>query len=206
MVTQASVRSQLLRVGDLARLTGKTVRAIHLYEEQGLLQPATRSSGGFRLYEEGAVERVRWIALLHELGFSLGEMRGVLRSWWNAGLGPEAMAELRALFTRKLDHAREMIARYQQLERELTEGLRYLETCRVCATPSHVKVCVHCAQDHGMKQEPALVAGIVTSPGSTRRLERPALVRLEEIDGAGGHGPDVGAASRHTARRKEPKE
>ena len=43
--------THLIRIGDLARLTGKTVRAIHLYEELGLLKPATRSSGGFRLYD-----------------------------------------------------------------------------------------------------------------------------------------------------------
>ena len=169
----------LLRVGDLARLTGKTVRAIHLYEEQGLLQPTTRSSGGFRLYEETAVERVRWIELLHGLGFSLSEMKSLLRSWWSAGLGPEAMAELRALFSQKLEHAREMISRYQQLERELMDGLRYLETCRVCATPSTVKTCVHCTQDHGMSAEPALVAGIITSPGTARKTR--GLVRIEDI-------------------------
>jgi MerR family copper efflux transcriptional regulator len=183
--TQAINSPHLLRIGDLARLTGKTVRAIHLYEEQGLLQPATRTSGGFRLYEENAIERVRWIELLHELGFSLNEMRDLLRSWWSAGLGPEAMSELRALFTRKLEHAREMITRYQQLERELIDGLRYLETCRVCATPSTVKVCVHCTQDHGMSQEPALVAGLITSPGSTRRSTR-GLVRIEDIGQTGG--------------------
>lgn len=164
MSVQPLEHPHFLRIGDLARQTGKTVRAIHLYEEQGLLKPARRSSGGFRLYEAGAVERVRWIDSLHELGFSLNEMREVLRAWWSAGLGPEAMAELRALFTRKLHHAREMVVRYQQLERELVDGLRYLETCRVCATPSTVKTCVHCKQDHGMTAEPALVAGIVTSP------------------------------------------
>ena len=186
MSAEALSTPHLLRIGDLARLTGKTVRAIHLYEEQGLLQPTTRSSGGFRLYEENAVERVRWIELLHGLGFSLNEMRDVLRSWWSAGLGPEAMADLRTLFTRKLAHAREMITRYQQLERELTDGLRYLETCRECATPSTVKVCVHCTQDHGMSQEPALVAGIVSSPGRGRKPARGALVRLEEIEPMGG--------------------
>src|SRR6266567_566912 len=92
-------RPHLIRIGDLARQTGKSVRAIHLYEELGLLLPTTRSSGGFRLYEASAVERVKWIDLLHGLGFSLQEMRDVLRSWWGAGLGPRAMDELRALFT-----------------------------------------------------------------------------------------------------------
>ncbi|MBI1799812.1 MAG: MerR family transcriptional regulator [Candidatus Eisenbacteria bacterium] len=181
MSTEPIQNGHLLRVGDLARLTGKSVRAIRLYEEQGLLQPATRSSGGFRLYEDHAVERVRWIDLLHGLGFSLHEMHDLLRSWWSAGLGPEAMTELRELFGRKLAETRETILRHQQLERELTEGLRYLETCRVCATPAAVKGCKSCTQDHGMKNEPALVAGIVTPPGAARRFARAGFVRIDGI-------------------------
>lgn len=170
---------RLLRVGDLARRTGKTVRAIHLYEELGLLRPQTRSSGGFRLYQERAVERVRWIDLLHGLGFSLPEMRAVLEKWWNANLGPAAMDELRELFQRKLEQTREAIARHVQLERELLEGLAYLRTCRECATPSTVKVCVNCSQDHGMKEEPALVAGITSAPGALRRAAHAGIVRIE---------------------------
>jgi len=172
----------LLRVGDLAKQTGKTVRAIHLYEELGLLVPATRSSGGFRLYEPVAVERVRWIELLNGLGFSLLEMRDLTRSWWSAGIGPEAMEELRTLFVRKLDETRENRRRFEQLEQELVAGLEYLETCRVCASPSDVRTCVHCQQDHGMKEEPALVAGLKSAPGSVRRAPRPGIVRLEEIE------------------------
>jgi MerR family transcriptional regulator, copper efflux regulator len=174
-------RQHLLRVGDLARATGKSVRAIRLYEELGLLQPATRSSGGFRLYEPTAVERVRWIGLLHSLGFSLHEMRELLRTWWDAGLGPQAMENLRVLFARKLDETREAILRHQQLERELTEGLAYLETCRDCRSPASVAGCAHCAQDHGMKEEPALVAGITSVPRSRLPGAPPRIVRIEEV-------------------------
>ena len=170
---------RLLRVGALASRTGKTVRAIHLYEELGLLKPQTRSSGGFRLYHERTVERVRWIDLLHGLGFSLPEMRTVLEKWWNADLGPTAMDELRELFQRKLEETREAIQKHQQLERELQEGLAYLRTCRECATPSTVKVCVNCRQDHGMKEEPALVAGITSAPGAPRRAAHTGFVRIE---------------------------
>jgi DNA-binding transcriptional MerR regulator len=173
---------QLLRIGDLAKQTGKTVRAIHLYEELGLLQPATRSSGGFRLYERHAVERVRWIDLLHSLGFSLHEMRELVKAWWNAELGPAAMSDLRALFQRKLEETREMVRRHQELERELERGLAYLETCRVCATPTTaVDGCVRCSQDHGMKEEPALLAGIVASPGPLRKSGRGSFVRVQDI-------------------------
>src|SRR4030095_12531629 len=99
----------MLRVGDLARLTSKTVRAIHLYEELGLLKPTTRSSGGFRLYEGTAVDRGRWVELLHGMGFSLQEMKDVLRAWWGAELGPDAMNRLRSLFQTKLEETRELI-------------------------------------------------------------------------------------------------
>lgn len=173
---------QLLRIGDLARRTGKTVRAIHLYEELGILRPASRSSGGFRLYEQGAVERVKWIDLLNGLGFSLQEMKQLLSSWWGAGVGPAAMEDLRALFSRKLEETRAQVERYQQLERELVEGLAYLETCRDCAAPASPKRCSRCSQDHGMQQEPALVAGITSAPGAAGKRARPGFVRVEEIE------------------------
>jgi len=176
----ASGGQHLLRVGDLARVTGKTVRAIRLYEELGLLSPATRSSGGFRLYEAGAVERVRWIDALHALGFSLQEMRDVLRGWWSSGAGADAMGELRALFARKLGETRDAIRRHQQLEHELIEGLRYLETCESCAAPGPVRGCVTCQQDHGVPEAPALVAGIRAAPGDGRRGPRAPYVRLDE--------------------------
>jgi MerR family copper efflux transcriptional regulator len=171
----------LLRIGDLARLSGKTVRAIHLYEEMGLLQPATRSSGGFRLYEPVAVDRLRWIDLLHGLGFSLHEMRDLLKSWWGSGLGPEAMARLRTVFTRKLEETREAVRLHQRLEQELSQGLAYLETCRECASPMAVNGCVRCTQDHGMTNEPALVAGITSARETPRKIARHGFVRVEDI-------------------------
>lgn len=181
-MSTASERTQLLRVGDLSRSTGKSVRAIHLYEELGLLQPATRSSGGFRLYDPAAVERVRWISLLHGLGFSLHEMRALVRSWWGAGIGPRAMEELRALFEKKLAETREAVRRHQQLEGELIEGLAYLETCRRCDTASGPAGCTTCTHDHGMHQEPALVAGITNAPAPARRGERAGFVRIEDVE------------------------
>lgn len=170
-----------LKVGDLARATQKTVRAIHLYEELGLLQPETRSSGGFRLYDPSAIERVRWIDLLHGLGFSLQDMRRLLQSWWTADLGPDAMGELRALFVRKLEETRESLRRFERLERELVEGLSYLETCKECASPQTVRACLKCGRDHGTTVEPALLAGLKSAPDAGRRSPRAGFVRVEDI-------------------------
>src|SRR5262245_58954860 len=172
--------SHYLRVGDLARQSGKTVRAIHLYEELGLIEPATRSSGGFRLYHPAVVERVRWIDLLNGLGLSLHETRQVLERWWSSDRGPEAMDELRTLINAKLEETRENIRRQQELERELVEGLAYLEACRVCGEPGAVDCCVDCTHDHGVEREPALVAGFKGARDGARRLVRPGLVNVEE--------------------------
>jgi len=172
--------SQYLRVGDLARQTGKTVRAIHLYEELGLIEPATRSSGGFRLYHPAVVDRVRWIDLLNGLGLSLHETRGMLERWWKSDHGPEAMDELRTLFNAKLEETRENIQRQQQLEQELVDGLAYLDACRVCGEPGAVDTCVGCTHDHGVEREPALVAGFKGARDGARRVVRPALVNVEE--------------------------
>ncbi len=179
---QEPVHKPLLRIGDVARLTGKSVRAIHLYEELGLLEPARRSSGGFRLFDHSATERIRWIDLLHNMGFSLQDMRGLVKDWWSAKLGPEAMQELHELFARKLEETRDAIRRHRQLENELLEGIAYLETCCECGSPAAVDGCVNCTQDHGMQEEPALVAGITSAPDAAKKRRRPAFVKIEEIE------------------------
>jgi MerR family copper efflux transcriptional regulator len=180
--SETTSEKSLLRVGDLARATGKTVRAIHLYEELGLLKPATRSRGGFRLYHARAVDRVRWIDLLHGLGFSLHEMRDLLQAWWGAEIGPRAMEQLRELFERKLEETRASMRHHQRLERELLDGLEYLKACHACETPTvAVEGCAGCGQDHGMKVEPALVAGFISRPARTRTSGRGGFVRVEDI-------------------------
>lgn len=179
---QEPVTKQLLRIGDVARITGKSVRAIHLYEELGLLEPARRSSGGFRLFDRSATERIRWIDLLHSMGFSLQDMRGLVKDWWSSDLGPEAMQKLHELFERKLEETREAVRRHQQLEKELLEGIAYLETCCACGSPAAVEGCVNCTQDHGMQEEPALVAGIMSAPDAAKKRRRPAFVKVEEIE------------------------
>lgn len=69
---------ELLRVGELARRTGLTVRTLHHYDELGLLRPACRSSTvsgpGYRLYGPAEVERLTRILLLRRLGLSLEEI------------------------------------------------------------------------------------------------------------------------------------
>jgi MerR family copper efflux transcriptional regulator len=154
-------QSKLLKVGDLAKRAGKSVRALHLYEELGLLTPAGRSQGGFRLYDESAIRQIRWIELLQESGFTLHEIQTLRREWQTTHYGPEAMRVLREAFQTRLAETREQVDRLHALERELVETLNYLHACDQQCQPVRTTAgdCPHCPVDHGVKEEPALVAG-----------------------------------------------
>lgn len=68
-----------LRVGDLAKLTGLTVRTLHHYDEIGLLKPSGRSESGYRLYDEADVARLHAIQALRLLGLPLAEIGPALQ-------------------------------------------------------------------------------------------------------------------------------
>ncbi|HUQ72187.1 MAG TPA: MerR family transcriptional regulator [Planctomycetaceae bacterium] len=67
-----------LKVGELARRTGLTVRSLHHYDEIGLLKPSLHSDAGHRLYTADDVARLQQVVSLRQLGFSLEEVRDCL--------------------------------------------------------------------------------------------------------------------------------
>lgn len=150
----------LLKIGELAKKTGKTVRAIHLYEELGLLSPAVRSKGGFRLYSGRAGKRIEWITKLQDMGFSLTEIKAFLRDWEDCDTAPKAMDRVREIFADKLRETQETIARLGHLVVELSDTLAYMDSCRSCE-PTHIQAeCGTCdIHGHGGKA-PLLVEGI----------------------------------------------
>lgn len=149
----------LLQVGDLAKQCGKTVRAIHLYEELGLLRPHARSKGRYRLFSPDAVVRVRWIGKLQDLGLSLPSIQAVVRSWEMSPSAPNAMAKMREVYREKLDSTREQIERLRALEAELADSLRYLETCDTCDPVRAFAACTCCDLHDNNQLAPELVAG-----------------------------------------------
>jgi DNA-binding transcriptional MerR regulator len=157
----------LMQVGDLARESGKTVRAIHLYEELQLLRPAARSKGRYRLYSREALVRIRWIGKLQDMGFSLSDIQTVVREWEELRSAPHAMVKMRAVYVKKLEETREHIRRLQALEHELGQSLHYLDTCEVC-DPGRLHSACQCCDMHDKEADvPDLVAGFrATSPGA----------------------------------------
>ena len=64
-----------MQIRDVAERTGLSLRTIRHYEEVGLLPAASRSTGGFRLYSDEALERLLVIKQMKPRGFSLDQMR-----------------------------------------------------------------------------------------------------------------------------------
>ena len=71
--------TELLKVGDLARRSGLTVRALHHFDQIGLLQPSARSEAGYRLYNRDDVARLHALQSLRALGVPLKQIGGLLK-------------------------------------------------------------------------------------------------------------------------------
>ena len=77
--TQTSASERLLRIQEVAEETGLTPRSIRYYEERGLLRPAARSEGAYRLYDASDLEQLRFIkGLRDDAGLSIADIGQIL--------------------------------------------------------------------------------------------------------------------------------
>lgn len=145
-------------MGDVARAVGKTVRAIHLYEELGLVKAHERSKGRYRLFTQDAVVRVRWIVKLQSLGLSLSEIQAIDRARTDVSSAQSAAARLREVYESKLEETRVKIEELRTLEMELVASLSYLAGCTTaCESEVKVECCPSC--ERHSENPPELVAG-----------------------------------------------
>ncbi|MFN0151967.1 MAG: MerR family transcriptional regulator [bacterium] len=157
--------AESLRIGELAARSGKTIRALHLYEQMGLLPAAERSECGYRLFRSDAPVRIEWIDALQSLGLSLAEIREFDLEFERRTLGPQAAALARKRFKEKLVETRQAIERLRMLESELCAALEYLEACRGCIPPQPSAVCPECDVPREKSEKPILMKGFYSKPG-----------------------------------------
>ncbi|RLT35868.1 MAG: MerR family transcriptional regulator [Chloroflexi bacterium] len=130
------------QIGEVADQTGVTQRTLRFYEEKGLLTPADRMDGGFRLYSDEDVVRIRLIKQLQGLlGFSLAEIKEMVeteavRAHLRATPkpSPDDRAALRArgeqalsALRRQLDVVEPKLEQLKQLRTELRERIATIE-------------------------------------------------------------------------------
>jgi DNA-binding transcriptional MerR regulator len=122
------------KVGELARLTGVSVRTLHHYHEIGLLCPAERSESGYRLYASNDIARLQQIKSLRHMGFSLEDVRACLACLERTVFSPEHVIELH------LARVKEQIALQQQLCARLETARARMSARQVVCVEEFLKI------------------------------------------------------------------
>lgn len=184
----------LIKVGELAERTGLTVRALHYYEEIGLLAPSHRSAAGHRLYTADDVARLHRISLLRGLGLALEQVA--------AALAVDAPGPLLALAERHLRTVEARIAEAEQLRGKLValvEQLRRGEAASVDQLLGTIEVMTMIERYYTKEQLEALKARAdALGPDGMRAAQQAwqdlfAEARAAMARGADPHEPAVQA-------------
>ena len=109
-----------LQIGDVAERVGLSLRTVRYYEEQGLFEPASRTDGGFRVYEEEQVERLLFIKQMKPLGFTVQQMRELLDA--RDALDAEDATTREAAEERVAGFARDAAERCEELRDQLARA------------------------------------------------------------------------------------
>jgi MerR family transcriptional regulator, repressor of the yfmOP operon len=144
--------STLYQIGEVCHRTGLTPRALHYYDEIGLLVPSERLNGGQRLYSAGDLDRIERIKNLKQLlGLSLSEIKRMLdadeaRAHYLAAAETasdparrsKAIADALRVTEDQLQSVREKVVQLGRLQRQLERQVRDLRRLAVHASSSRV--------------------------------------------------------------------
>lgn len=96
-----------MKINEVAKLTGITVRTLHYYDEIGLLPPSEVTEAGYRIYDDKALETLQQILFFRELEIPLSDIKRIMESpAYDKG---EALHNHREILIKKRDRLNELI-------------------------------------------------------------------------------------------------
>lgn len=116
----------LEKIGAVASRSGLTVKTIRFYCDEGLIQPSSRSEGGYRLFDEGVFAELALIRTLRAMEIPLPDVRQILEARRS---GICTCSDLQARIRVKVGEISETIAALQDLQSELNAMLKTWEAC-----------------------------------------------------------------------------
>lgn len=129
MARSASAARPGLDIAELARAAGVSARTIRYYGELGLLRATGRGPGGRRNYAADALERLRFIGRLKQLGMTLEEI-GELNDAFDRGRTPAMLARLEELLDARVAQVDERLRDLERLQRDLRDYRARIHTKR----------------------------------------------------------------------------
>jgi DNA-binding transcriptional MerR regulator len=133
-----------MRIGDLARKAGTTMRTIRYYEQLGLIAPAARTRGGFRLYQEDDVRKLHLIKNLQLVKTPLSRVKAFFDQRRRGRVASEFAGGLSALLEQQLREMEQRIAQFRAMEASLRETIDILRCCSECSLEPGPEVCSRC--------------------------------------------------------------
>ena len=130
-------KSKLLTTGDMARLSGNTLRTVRFYEEAGLVRPHQRTDGGHRLFEATELDKMRLVTELRAAGLSLEDIRSMLEIKKNSATGDEAATDVLERLDNQIDIMNARIDLLSKLRGELERTRGHLAACVGCKDKQH---------------------------------------------------------------------
>jgi len=121
---QTATKPAQLTIGRLSARAAVNIETVRYYERIGLVPSPPRTEGGHRLYGEAHVKKLIFVRRARELGFTLEEIRALLRL---ADERPPSCARARSLATTHLADVRGKISDLKRMERVLTETIALCE-------------------------------------------------------------------------------
>ena len=134
----------LIRIGDLAKMAGISLRAVRYYEELGLISPASRSAGGFRHFTKEDLNKVLVIRKLQMLDYPLSQIKEIFSLRHSSSTGQEAAPKVLAKLE---DQALEVIYKRNQCNLildEIDKTKRIVKQCFGCPkqpTKANCSIC-----------------------------------------------------------------
>ncbi len=125
----ARSEQRLMSIGQVAQAVGVATTALRYYEREGILSPTNRSNAGYRLYDETAVRRLRFVRSAQAVGFTLDDIRSLLQVD-----GESSCKEVQRLIERRLAEGNAKLADLKRVRTALAGALaRCRKSGRSCA-------------------------------------------------------------------------
>ena len=153
----------LLKIGELARRTGTTLRTIRYYEQLGLISHFARTKGGFHLYYPDDCQKIQFIKDLQRLGTPLSQIRRLLERRRVASSGAEGAPEIIEILSGQLAEIEGRVAIYRQMQESIRQTMEILRVCKECPLKPSKEVCCRCDAVTSLKELPLPMQAMIAA-------------------------------------------
>lgn len=110
-----------MKIGQLAEIAGIPATTLRYYEREGILAPTARNGAGYRFYDKEAVDRLRFVRSAQAVGFTLDDVRSLLR--FEEESGSRCQSEVRQLLERRMSDVDEKMKELKRVRAALGRAL-----------------------------------------------------------------------------------